>query len=1385
MPCVSAKFTDQEIRDILLQKQISKFSELKTPLERARVLRTMNDMVSIKEVAYEDLPKKVRNDLGIKPGETVPRYHLDNYLIATGRTTDVQTRNFIKDKGLARAREISQRVDNIVKARGGEKVHFGAEQLIYRFLEIGTFKNLMPLSEVDGQTVDTMTEAQIKEELGVSDRDFRNLKAGVEKLLQDISTIQDRINPGEQAILLPEQFVLNPREDYGGKVDLMVMFSDGTHGVVDFKSHMAPLAQISATSNEIVDKNWIPWYKREAFQTQITRLNQTIENFYGSNGARVSRVVPIHVRFKSKPVSAKKDFDTLTESIGWIDMGASYFQDESGKQYVSSKKDSLIKHIPMGEQITLRDPKRAEKLNRQIARLGILINNRKKNLEKMSYGTPEFTRLSQAIQNNEQALERLVLDQDFSYLFNGFEAAIRKLKSDKRYTTLENVDDKEINGEPNLNYLSLEELTSTINDLEAFHNIIESSAYIIEEMNPNMPTEIYTEYLGKVEKLSLDSSRLIEQLREKRTEREFNSDEYNAMEDLTQPGYWARMFRTLGEQVGVPFRKLRAHLSRAQDLKRIKLQEIHRTLEQKNRELDTLAKRIGKSVPSLFEMMINPKTENLWAMHNKQFYNDFESARDNKDSKWIDENLKLKKDAVETYQKNLKVQKATLGIHNDSPPAESQKQLERWVAANNIEAAKFGDKWWLYYEAKDGLSDAYYSEGFRNIRQHKELLDYWNFWMETMRGLNDMLGLRGSEATPANFLPYIRQDIVGMLSQGTFNLSQIRESVSSIFAVRQDDTGLGEMYDTGEMDPITGKPKDSVPRFFINPIKDSKGSIRRGVKLRDLSKSLLIYSEMAYNYHYLKTEVEPHIEAIRDLMVEKGHQRIGEEGKKRKLLSGVWAKISGADTDVVRLFDKYVKYHLYGVKIQDAPKWAAKLVSVLKSTQSAIELSLSPLLWAGNLGQITSNAYFEGVNGYYYNKKQLLSTQAEGMGVKGKSLKQLYDGLAYLFEFSPTISNVRKKMLSSRFAEKWINWDTSFWGMRKSEQAVNNNIGVSVLKNWTEIDGELVRMTDAPEGTKSLYERSKIADGFLQIEGLTDNKGNVTNLDLYSKIRHLAIGVATSVKGQLNPDDLASVYTLLAPNAAMGFKTWLPGMADARLSGLRYDPSRNRMVEGKWTAFISDLGKEDRGIAEWMGNVVLPSITRLMANVATFGLSERTGIGKYKVNESRARRMFEKYLENNKHDSAIQAMKFEDYLEYKRGQIRATAIEIRAILALIGMVMAFRVDWDDDGEADWKKNYGTRTLFRIVNRTRREVGFLINFEEWQHTIFKAPIPIMSLLFNTPKALWSALDGAGDFVTGEERDPRKRSKFYPLFRLMPYNKLILFFEPDDHATVREV
>jgi hypothetical protein len=1380
MPCVSSKYTETELRDLILAKEIKKIEEITDPKEWAATMVKITKMVDTKEVSAETLGYKYMQSMGLKKGDMVPRYFLDTIMLAKKRGSDLQTIKMIDKLGLDEAKSISQKVDTVVKALGGTRVHFANQQLLEALLETGQYKNLAKPSEVDPD-FKVMDDATISKQANIPPAQLKKLKQGMDYLLKKIDSIQASIDSNAPAIVLTEQFVLNPVKDTGGTIDVLIRFSNNTTGTLDFKT-IAPdeaSGKIDWKTNEIIDPDWIPQIKKIAVREQLGDYNNTLETFYGSKGTVISRGIPIYTRYVSKKKGVRKEGDNLTEDIKYIAM--------QGVEGLKDTQNMLLSHIPVQEFILLKDKHKQKKINDALKHLGIVINNMEIELTKLEWGTEAHTKLKSSLENYRKSRDKLILDQDFNEMFDSFQQMLDEITVDGKLTELNNIDDPIINGVPNPNYLSNGELSSKIREIEALKNLIESSPYYVENLELYKDPKIYENYLKDVKNLSYEANRILEMLKAKSIDRVFTDKEQAAMEDVGPVGWWSKFFRSLGDQVAVPFRKVTKLISNANNMKRLKMQEFQSTLSDKAKLLETAGRRVGKSLPQMFEMLINPKSEDLWGEHNKEFWDEFKKAQKNKDTKWLDKHLNKKFDAQIRYEKNLAVYEATNAFHAKKDLEGWNSKLESWKKFNNPDSVRYSNKWWLYYDIAENMDEKYYSDGFKEIRKIPELLDYYKFWTNSMVEFNEMLGFRGDERLPKNFLPNIRQDIVGLLGQGTFEISHLTEMASSIFQVRQDDTGLGDMTEDGLADPVSGRPKHSIPRYFVNPIKDSKGQVMRGMKLRDLNKSLFIFAEMAYNYHFMKTEVEPHIEALRDYMMEMGMQQMTESKRKKKLLSGAWAKIRGEGIEPVDMLDRYINYHMYGIKIQDATKAQAKAVQVLKSIQSNIELSFAPLLWTGNFVQVKTNAYLEGANGYYYTGVQMAETEAQAMGTMGTDAMKKYSGLARFFEFSPGIRDVIKKNMSVRFGEKWINWDTAHFGMRKIEQAVNNNIGVSILKNWTIVDGQLVRMVNAPEGTKSIFDSTKIENDILIIDGVTDSKGKVLDINVYTQIRNLAVNVSSKVKGTMNPEDLSLVYMSLLSNAAMGFKTWMPGMLDARFSMLRYSPMTNSMVEGKYVAMFTDMSREDRGFLDWVGNVVLPKMAQLTVNVATFGAYNYLASGKfkYKVNETRARRMFDQYKEQYRHDAEIQAMSFKDFLDFKQRQIRSASAELSALLAVVTIVAMLKGDWDDDGEADWKKNAFTRTLFRMMNRSRRELAFFISPNDWEN-LFRMPIPMMSLVPDTMNALYAALDGMGDIVMGEEPvTSRGRSKFYYLWRRLPGNKLILMFEPDEVSKLREI
>ena len=1365
MPCHTPNYTAEQLRDLMLSRRTAEIANLDVE-NKAKALRTINSAVSVKSVQASELTDKVRIGLGLEKTDSVELYHYLDNLFAKARTSFTTQMKFVKDHGPKKAKEIERMSDNILKAEGGTRFHWGGQKLIERFIEADNSGKVYKLSELDGRDVQVATDGEIMDKLGINESQFKTLERGIKEIYNLIVQTQQAIDPHSRVAILPEQFVYNPNTDTGSTIDILALYSDGTHSNLDFKTMMPPRNMLYDKNmnkvNLIENPDYIPWYKLEAYHDQLSISNETVTDYFGSKGTRLSRVIPIHVRYGLKPKGHRAEGASLTESIEHLGIGVN--------------SDPMLEHIPVGEMITLvNNPHLAERINKEISRLTIINTNRRKELQSIPYTVdnkvnPKWEGLSSKIRRTDAAINNLILKKDFDSLYRDFGAIIKKLKVEGIFDVSKNLSDVEIDGKPNPSYMDMAHIKDLLDEVRAYSAILDASFAYVEELGTLK--EQSTDYVNSVNMLAAESRKLVAKLEDMLIQRELNPAEFSSFDNLTKLNWYEKYMVTLRDQVGMPFRVLAKRLDEAGAKKNIRLRELQESIESHTKELSEFARRNNMSMHDVYNMLINEKTEHLHGRLSSKFWEDFKKAQINNNKEWLDKNLKLKEDWQDIYKHNV-------DIHKYSNPDETTAQLERWKTSHSPQALREGKLWFVYYDPVESVENM--SEGYKNITRHKELLNFYNFWTETMDELNSMLGLSKDERLPKNFLAHIRADVVQGMIQGTFGLNNIQESFKALYQIRESEQDLGDLSEDIKRDPVSGRPQYPVPRYFINPLKDNLGNMRKGLKLRDLPKSLYIYADMALNYHYLKNEVEPHVAAIREAMLMKGMADVDPTGKKRKLGGTILAKITGADIDHVTLFDKMVNYHLYGIKIQDADrKWAKKL-GFLKGVQSKIELSLSPLLWMGNYAQIVSNSYFEGHNGYFYKKADMLETQAESMGVKGEAAKQLYDLVTYNFEFSPGIRRVRAKMLSSSDITKRLNWDSAFYGMRKSEQSINNQIGYSYLKtHGLDANGNVVRLSTAPEGTKSILSMMKVnPEGRLTMEGLTDADGNITNLKLYTAIKNAGQRIASFIKGQLNPEDLSAIYMTLGGNAAMGFKTWMPGMIDARFRGLRYDPRTNTLLQGKYTAFLSDMSRDDQAYATWIKDTIIPSLAKFLLHITTFGT-----VG-YKVNETRARALFNKYLQEHAGDPDISQMKFEDYLEYKQGQIKSLAAELTTILSILGMLAVLRSDWDDTGEPLWKSTYMNRTIFRAVNRARREISFFISPGDWTN-ILRMPAPVMALPIDAHRAIRSAMSGLWDMVTDAEPDPRqRRSKFYPAWRMLPANKLFLMLEADEMSKLREL
>jgi hypothetical protein len=179
-------------------------------------------------------------------------------------------------------------------------------------------------------------------------------------------------------------------------------------------------------------------------------------------------------------------------------------------------------------------------------------------------------------------------------------------------------------------------------------------------------------------------------------------------------------------------------------------------------------------------------------------------------------------------------------------------------------------------------------------------------------------------------------------------------------------------------------------------------------------------------------------------------------------------------------------------------------------------------------------------------------------------------------------------------------------------------------------------------------------------------------------------------------------------------------------------------------------------------------------------LSEVSWVGKaftggYKISEDRAKTEFLDFKYRNRNNPKIQNYSFEDFLEYKQGQVKALAAEVRVIAILMGILAALGADWDDDGDKDYKESWMGRQTYRFFNRYRREMMSLVNPGDYLGLFNRGSVPLAGLakdFWNTTK---NTFDVAYEDITGEEDKKDRSPRFYYLHEFVPGLQIIKPFE----------
>lgn len=803
------------------------------------------------------------------------------------------------------------------------------------------------------------------------------------------------------------------------------------------------------------------------------------------------------------------------------------------------------------------------------------------------------------------------------------------------------------------------------------------------------------------------------------------NDVLSPQEESTTLG---RMFRSISQSEHPVIQSFYRLVSKQKDKLYTESKSLYNNISIAVQELQDWGKSQGLSGTDIFKPLLK-FTDGKWTGNLiSKFKNEYYSKRDaaiagktKEDLQWLKENTvfndkrfnELKTENIKTWNtifkddknKEVIIKKKISDFDNKFNPA--------------VNIAAYGKQNFLVLP-----KDTWISNEFNTIQNTPALKKFYDLFTNTVKENSEYLDVK----LLPSFVPNIHNDFIDNIAQnGFFTISGLKDSFEQAITAKSD---IGY----GVVDEATGEFKKSIPIYYTQAI-DAKS------KSMDLGRSLFLFGNMALNHKYM-SEIESSTTMLQDILERRSKTIITDAtGKpvKKPLTGKVLETLTSSDT--LDQFNKFVDYYLYGITTTGRDKpieikgkniSTRKIFSQTLKWFSAKSLSLNLLSAAANAFGGTSNAYFEGVKGRFYSSKQL--TKALTMiGSKNEKAHQLI----HYFDVESTKSNfTRANELSASKVTKNVTFDKWYALQKIGEYPVENGTLLAMLQSHTIENGKIIKIT---KNQTSLFDLAEITNDKVTIKGLTNEE--------YAKFRRKVKYLYTTMKGNMNADDINTIKLTVLGQALMQFKNWIPRMADERFGSIRYTSDLEIWEQGKY-------------IAMWhhMAQVIHGNFSNLVTGLMANGLF---GIGSGSVSNSIQEAAGKKY------DSDIDLqskMTKEEYINMYTGNLKAAALELQMVIAATILIACLK-----GGDNDDDKDSARKFAIKLANRGLQELNFFINPESASTMIgsgAKSAIPVLGFLREIQKFFSDSIGLTVGELTGNDERIEKNKPFRRLANLFP-------------------
>lgn len=1176
----------------------------------------------------------------------------------------------------------------------------------------------------------------------LTDAQFEVLHTNMKLLVDSARKIDPKVK------FFTEFSIVDESKSTGGTLDLLLVFSDGTVSIYDYKGIK-------------IDKQkefWgIPEWKEEGWDIQLSEYKRILKDRYGVTKFKETRVVPIGFNERYSEGKLEGGFYQI-------------------KMDITGKTNKYLRMMPLANEM-----KGKTSIDNIISRL---LEQRVLYKNKLSKNLDEATRerYKADLERTNEILKRLQLFEDVQYMLDRVQYYL-----DNILLKIENNNEE---------YVETPELNEFKSFAKVYEDIIKESKVKLKDLNKDSE-----EYKTLKENISTTLDRLDDAVREVNnllSERVNDTLDVNSFKNSKKITWWQGLFSTLNEIDNPAIKALAKLINKANAGKFEELERITKDFTEIHNNLVTWAKNKGISEYDAFRKIINPETKNLITEFTSESYKTLKNRQKESDIKWLKDNITFDKTAFQEYKAKriLQINKTYSDPELKDQKDKAIEMLDVMYNAETSEKALTNSKNW-FIKPKESKENINPNWSYINEASNKPLLDYYNKYVELMVYYDSILPIKLKK----NFVANIRKDIIDNFGE-TGKIGNIKNYIINALEIREEDSEKGS---SKVVDPLTGEIIFSIPVLYTDKLKSNitpsqlktikeelkkkytEGSTEYNLNLEyeinkqeysnglesksiDLTRSMLLFSEAVMTHKYM-AEIEDEVKALRNVITSSDYTEdmVDENNKPiRNKITNIILKRLNISPETLQVFDKFVNLYVYGQRDQGKELFGTiktgvrvdsegnitsegreissnKIVRKVMQYFSLKTLGLNPLLAGQNLMGTKANLYMKANEGIYFNQKQLNHSHI----LFARRDPAYFMPIEYFKIHTYNYTQMKANNLSASKVAKTITLDNMYILHRKPDSAVDNNILISMMQNYgVDSNGDVKRLSKLPEGSKSLLELGKIENDIYSIEGLSEEG--------FQNFRRKVKKIAERIKGNMSEEDMNLVGTTMIGQALMQFRNWMPGLVKERFSSLHYDEVLDEFDVGRFNVFMSGFMKQG----------FLPTakeFLKLFGDATTMGLFKWTGLRDSTFNNSLAKYQYDKFMSENPSANFT----FDEFVELKKAKLRSLATELRiylSFLALLGFLISGSGD-DEDKKPRYSKTWFGRQFYAMAVRGEREVAFFFNLSTVMD-IVKSPFAVQGVVNNLYNVARNGIDESGD-VFLESTDNRDKSPmFYYTSKLLP-------------------